>query len=490
VKKFYDYVFHNEYPGIVLSVNNQDYTLQDLHTMVHWYEEILVRHGSLQGKRVAVLVPDIPHYIAIFLAVNKLGGILVPLSCQYREQDLTGILELTQPHVIFAVEDYNGFSFGKLIRNWAARTGCRRRIFFPKTDGVYDGLHEIAGEEVPDETEKIDLIGCTSGSTGTPKGVMHTEDGLLHWCRNLPGVVKLSPGDRLLQTVPPSSLFGIFWLLGGLHYRVQTVCTEAFDVFQLANAFEKYGCNKVSSTPSAFRAVYTFARKIKPDLFNNLELCIIAGEIISPELVSMLSETIDCRLMSIYGLSEQGLIMVTSVDLREGVYWKIISGIGYCLKDATEEGLGEIAFHTPEGRFRGYYRRPDLTAEVLTADGWFMTGDIVEAGTPDRIRIIGRKKDMIKKGAISIASGEVEYYLEQHPKVKQAVVVGNPHPVYGEEIVAFLLPEGELEIGELRQFCLHQVAGYKIPDRFILIDQIPLTQGKADKVALKKLLSN
>jgi acyl-CoA synthetase (AMP-forming)/AMP-acid ligase II len=137
---------------------------------------------------------------------------------------------------------------------------------------------------------------------------------------------------------------------------------------------------------------------------------------------------------------------------------------------------------------RGYWRNPDLTAEVLR-DGWLRTGDIGALDEDGNLSIVGRSGDMYIRGGYNVHPVEVERVLATHPAVKEAVVVGRPAEVIGEIGVAFVVPVDETRpptLQELRDFVSGQLADYKAPDEISVVDRLPLTPMlKPDRAALR-----
>ena len=139
--------------------------------------------------------------------------------------------------------------------------------------------------------------------------------------------------------------------------------------------------------------------------------------------------------------------------------------------------------------FSHYYQNPQLTKEAFDSDGWFLTGDLVRHTESNKISIIGRKKDMIKKGGQQVIPGEIERVLMSHNKVKQAVGIVVAPRVFGEQIVAYVILDGDEKIQELYEYCQKRIAGFKVPDYIEEVTEIPLVQGKADKLTLKKMFN-
>jgi acyl-CoA synthetase (AMP-forming)/AMP-acid ligase II len=141
---------------------------------------------------------------------------------------------------------------------------------------------------------------------------------------------------------------------------------------------------------------------------------------------------------------------------------------------------------------RGYWRHPELTAEVLR-DGWLRTGDVGVLGDDSNLTLIGRHGDMYIRGGYNVHPGEVERALAGHPAVKQAAVVGRSAPVIGELGVAVVVPADAADpptLADLRTHVAADLADYKAPDELLVVDELPLTAMlKPDRVALRELIT-
>jgi acyl-CoA synthetase (AMP-forming)/AMP-acid ligase II len=140
---------------------------------------------------------------------------------------------------------------------------------------------------------------------------------------------------------------------------------------------------------------------------------------------------------------------------------------------------------------RGYWRNPELTAEVLR-EGWLRTGDIGVLGDDGNLTLVGRQGDMYIRGGYNIHPGEVERTLAGHPGVKQAAVLGRSAPVIGELGVACVVPSDGTApptLAELRAYVTSELADYKAPDELLIVDELPLTAMlKPDRLALRELI--
>ncbi|WP_156291070.1 class I adenylate-forming enzyme family protein [Oceanobacillus salinisoli] len=487
---FYDWIFHRnttDKSKVLLADENKECTLGDIEKKTDFFLNLLKKEGDLKGKKVVLIVPSILPHISLFLAVNRLGGTVIPLSWQLRSKDLTDILSLLDSHILFTVETYHNFNFLKVLKDWAISTN-KHTVIYGTVE--YQEWNRNVCDGMPREIEqqRIDLISCTSGSTGSPKGIMINSDAMKHWVAYLENTFEMKSSDKLMSTVPISVPYGMLLVLVALKKQHLIVVNETFDLPQMVNIFYQKGCNKIASTPSIFKAFHQFFRHLKPEIGGRIELAIMAGEVITEGFINSVSELKNVTFSNNYGLSEIGGVMFNmdmlskqAFSVREDAQFKIVP------TDSKDDGVGELVIRPPAA-FHGYYRRPELTSAVLDEQGWFYTGDLVRAVGQRDLELIGRKKDMIKKGGQQVIPGEIEDILLQHPAVKNVVVVGVPHDVFGEQIVAFVQPEHLFDSNELYSACASKLAGYKVPDLIKTIDEFPIVQGKVNKVMLRKLV--
>jgi acyl-CoA synthetase (AMP-forming)/AMP-acid ligase II len=135
----------------------------------------------------------------------------------------------------------------------------------------------------------------------------------------------------------------------------------------------------------------------------------------------------------------------------------------------------------------GYWNRPDATADSITPEGFFKTGDVAVRRPDGTYRISGRLKEMYKSGGYNVYPREIETVLEDFPAVAKVAVVSTPDPLWQEVGVAFVVPSGPVSIEELGAHCRARLANYKVPKHFFIESDLPLLPvGKVDKVGLAK----
>jgi malonyl-CoA/methylmalonyl-CoA synthetase len=151
-------------------------------------------------------------------------------------------------------------------------------------------------------------------------------------------------------------------------------------------------------------------------------------------------------------------------------------------------GDGEVLVRGPQV-FGGYWRREDATAEALTPDGWFRTGDLGRLDPEDgSLEITGRSKELIISGGLNVYPREVETVLEAHPAVAEVAVAGVPSERWGEEVVAFVVPAGDLDAEALIAYCRERLSAYKCPKRVVALVELPVNRmGKVRRDALAEM---
>ncbi|MCZ2090390.1 MAG: AMP-binding protein, partial [Burkholderiales bacterium] len=204
------------------------------------------------------------------------------------------------------------------------------------------------------------------------------------------------------------------------------------------------------------------------------------------------------QLMTVYGMTETiASITFTDHDASDEVLAETVGrfdpGMQVRLADEHDHPVaageqGEVQVRH-EGLFLEYFGRPDATAAAYSADGWFRTGDVGVLRPDGNLRLVGRRSDMIKSGGYNVYPREIELCLETRDDVALAAVIGRPDEKFGEVAVAYVVPRGGTPPTpeQLRDFCRDQLANYKVPKDFVIVDELPLLPvGKVDKQELRR----
>jgi long-chain acyl-CoA synthetase len=198
-----------------------------------------------------------------------------------------------------------------------------------------------------------------------------------------------------------------------------------------------------------------------------LRLCISGGAPLAPELLDACEQVLGTRLLEGYGLTETSPVASfnrQSDPRRPGSIGTPVDGVEMRLRDVSPEGVGELVVRGPNV-MKGYWNRPDETRAVLSADGWLRTGDLAREDEDGAFRIVGRAKELIIRDGRNVHPREIEDVLQGHPEVLEAVVLGVPDPLLGEEVVACAVVAGGAAVTEeeLRDYVRERVAESKYP---------------------------
>lgn len=461
---------------ISLTTFSETYTTLDMLDLIDKYEEML-EPLNVKGKRIALLVPAIQEFLALVVTINKLGGTVVPLSWQFRKEDLTNILNFLDPHIIFTVNSHTGFNFAHLIMEWADSKERKTLLFTSENCLVWKPVLLHGGEKEL-EPDKCNYICCTSGSTGLPKGLIFSDDSFDYAFKHISDFFDIKKLDNVLVYTSTSTIFGLQSMNVVIRGGANAIVPNEFNLHAIINLMEKTNCNKVVTTPSIFKAIYSFAKHLNPKVLRKIERICLIGEKIPENFTKSFPLMNDCQFITQYGSSETGAI--ANAYLCENIEYTLVTGA------EGREVEGELFVKTG-ALFTEYYKNTALTEESFNK-GWFKTGDLVEFHDEKTFNIIGRKKDMIKKGGQQVAPGEVEIIISSLEGVKNVTVLGAPHDVYGEHVIAFIVGTN-LTAADIRSYCKGKISAYKIPDKVIFVDELPIRQGKIDKLKLKSMVS-
>ena len=212
-------------------------------------------------------------------------------------------------------------------------------------------------------------------------------------------------------------------------------------------------------------------------------MCSVGSAPLAPYVVERLQEKMpDALVSNNYGMTEAGsaycIMPKGEAVKRPGSVGQIAPPAVVRIVDEHHQPLppdvvGEVRLQMP-GRQREYFEDPAATAEMWR-DGWLVTGDLGKLDADGYLYIVGRSKDVIIRGGNNVHATDVEHALVQHEGMKEVAVVGAPHPVLGEDVVAFVVlhPGVRADTEELRAFGLEHLADYKVPRQFVFVDELP-----------------
>ncbi len=330
------------------------------------------------------------------------------------------------------------------------------------------------------------VVQYTAGTTGRPKGAVLTESGLLTVARGHARSWGLQPGDVVFIPNPMSHVMGL--VLGCLMPAVSraTVLTmERFEPGAALELIERHRPVAMSGTPTHFLMLAEHPDLAKREV-SSLRFGLAGGASTTPESVLKIMDRLQLgALLNGYGMSEAcGSISRTEIGDPLDAHAKTAGRPMPWLETRFREGELQIRGEPVCRRYLGH------ESDAVDADGWFSTGDLFDLDDGGRLVFKGRVSDVINVGGFNVYPAEVERVLADHPSVLQAQVVGVGDPVHGELPIAFLRLKADavMDAAALTGFCAERLSTYKVPRRFLAIDQFPLNgAGKVEKYRLREM---
>jgi acyl-CoA synthetase (AMP-forming)/AMP-acid ligase II len=429
-----------------------------------------VEFGVGKGDVVTLWLPSGIDYATCYAAAAMIGAITTGLNSRLGPREVESILHQADPALIVADE-----------RLGAIPTGGRR-VLLRASLSAAGGRTDLPVVEL-NPRDPVSLI-YSSGTTGLPKGAVFDGAGLAAGAMSA-GVMS-APYDRRLTSTPFAHAGYMFklWdqLVWGTTLVVPPTPWSAAGMFDVMRAERITVAGAIPTQWAKLLEADGVGRETLPDL----RIGVVASAPAPPELVRQVAERIGVPLVVRYAMTECPTICGTAPDDPPEVQFATVGRPAA----GMEVRVGDVGAVEVRGPcvMRGYWRNPDLTAEVLR-DGWLRTGDIGALDEDGNLSIVGRSGDMYIRGGYNVHPVEVERVLATHPAVKEAVVVGRPAEVIGEIGVAFVVPVDETRpptLQELRDFVSGQLADYKAPDEISVVDRLPLTPMlKPDRAALR-----
>ena len=440
-------------------------------------------YGVSKGDRVAVLAANSPEWIITFWATQCLGAIAVGLNSWWTPPEITYGVDLTGPKVIVA-----DAKRAELL----AAAGVSEFELLTIEQDVPRIVAEGAGAELPsadvDEDDPAVIL-FTSGTSGRPKGALHSHRNVLavadyhRYSDALVAAMYQRPYDDSVPSDNRYLLASPLFHIASLHNlavpRLATgsavVMTEgAFDIDKVFGLVEREKVTNWGAVPTMAARMLEHENPGRYDL-SSLTAFALASAPSSPALKQRLREKFpfaDQALVDSYGLTECSTAVAVAtapeLDAFPGTLGKPIITVDLEIRDPFGERVpdgteGEVCVRSPYVML-GYWEDPDATDAAITVDGWLRTGDYgtVENG---RLRLTGRRSDLILRGGENVYPTEIEQCLDEHPDVVESAVIGVDNDDLGQEVAAVVVLRSTSTLTEddLRSFCAERLAYYKIP---------------------------
>ena len=379
---------------------------------------------------------------------------------------------------------------------------CRH---FIAAESAEDGWHHIdaliaGGEAVPETAfagqHDTAVIMYTSGTTGRPKGAMLTHGNLL-WNNVSSGFdISMHTEDITLVAAPLFHIGGLnVTMLSALQHGARIVLHRGFDPARAIEDIARYACTTMFGAPAMFLFMAQQPEFASTDI-SSLRMLIVGAAPVPKSLLDIYGKR-GVALNQGYGLTETApfVSFLTSEFLESKMGSAGKANIMGEVKIADAEGntvapgeVGEILYRGANV-MKGYWNRPEATAEAIDAEGWFHTGDAGYLDEDGFLFISDRVKDMVISGGENVYPAEVEGVLFEHESIREVAVIGLPDEKWGEAVTAVVAvhDEAELTLDALRDFCGGKLARYKLPLRLYIVEALPRNPaGKVLKFELRE----
>ncbi len=468
--------------------------------------------GIGKGDRVAIILPNLPQYIAAHFAILRAGAVVVPNNPLYTDKELAYQLKDSGARVAITLD----LLVPKIERIWES-TGLEHCIVCKVNDylpGILKYLYPVKaflqGQRAsvpsddrysmftdrvnaadpsggaPAEVEDTDLamLLYTGGTTGRSKGAILTHRNLhSNVCQTVSWLTDVQDGKEVIMAALP--FFHSYGLTTCLHLSFRTksptVLVPKFEVAQVLKEIHERRVTIFCGVPTMYVAINTYPKVGKYDL-SSVRACISGAAPLPLEVQKTFEKITGGRLVEGYGLSEASPVCVANPvygKRKIGCIGLPVPGTEAAVvdpEDRKELGIGEVGELAVKGPqvMQGYWNMPDETAGQME-EGWLFTGDMAQVDEEGYFTIVDRKKDMIISGGYNIYPREVEEVLYEHPAVLECGVIPMADDYKGEKVKAYVVLKEGYEVTEekLTEHCENGLASYKVPKQIVFAKELP-----------------
>ena len=467
-----------------------DLTYAELHARARRLAAGLQKWGLAKGDRVAFFVSSRAEFVIAYLAVIRIGAVVVPINLRYRRLEIGHILADCAPRLLISEGEQMA-----VLAEVGKEADCLEATLL-----VDDWDDWFAEEATPPVVEGNDtaLIVYTSGTTGRSKGAVISHNNLLATISGLLSAWAWEQDDRLLLCLP---LFHVHGLVVGLHCALAAGATVLLHSrFSLSDIVD----DLAGGEPTLFFAVPTIYVRLIDELaqrgavnLDHMRLFCSGSAPLAAETHQEFERLTGQIILERYGMTETGMnlsnpyagprIPGTVGTPLPGVFMRIVDEAMQDLQPGQEGMLLVRGSNV----FSAYWNAPEKTAQSFVHDAqgecWFITGDLArQDGESGYVTLLGRSHELIISGGFNIYPREIEEMLVTYEGVDEAAVIGLADPEWGEVPIAYLVCSASVDARALGAYCRGQLASFKVPREFHTIGELPRNaMGKLQKHLLK-----
>jgi acyl-coenzyme A synthetase/AMP-(fatty) acid ligase len=513
VNEFYAYFVQNNPPEKpLMGFNDRTITLGEMRAKVDAFTLHLAGLGVRPGVAVGYTLPNCPEVFYLYYAISRLGGCAMPLFPMIPDRGKVGLFQRAKAQIVVT----SGQQLPAL-KEASLQMGADYKLVsvdaHPDADASLAAeppaginLADVVLQQTPPHLPL--LIAASSGTTGTPKSVLMTQANLaaeITVAAELitPFTNDCQPGYSTAMAFPLSTaaMIVVSGVMFGDAFMIFSADVSPVKFMQMVSQWQ---ADSISAPPAYFEAILSLPML---DSFNlsTVKRVMMGMDFLSPALLQRLKAKFPNLngFANGYGLIETSDVLmickgagVADLASLPTSQMKLVEGVGNQIEVRDEAGNpvaagGEGILHVKGPNvIQGYLGNPEETQRSFV-DGWFRTGDVVRYEGENTITLLGRQKYLIKRGGKSVSPVIVQNHLNQLVGVKDSAVVGVPHPLYGEMVWAFVVPqsEGAVQLKDVMKHCRVELANYMVPDQVTFVPEIPKKPGvgKVDIDAMKAM---
>ncbi|HEX5946309.1 MAG TPA: long-chain-fatty-acid--CoA ligase [Acidimicrobiales bacterium] len=478
--------------AVALQVDGGAITFAELDARSNRAANALRAAGVGPGDRVAFIDKNGAEWFDVTFGLAKIGAVNVSVNWRLAPAEMAQIIDDAQARVVVVGPDFA--QHVEKIEDTLERVETVIAIGGHDRWPAYDDW--VAGQAADDpgvESTGSDVAFqlYTSGTTGLPKGVMLTNDNFFQGVSGIADQWRLTPDSVNLAMMPMFHIAGAGWAMVGLYHGAATVVLRDIDPARILQVIPEFRVTNAFMVPAVIQFLLMTPGVESTD-FSSLRTLVYGASPITDKVLIQGIETFGCEFIQVYGLTETtgAITQLDGADhdpenrpqlLRScgrpypWVEMRAVDGAG---EDVPIGQVGELWTRSHQN-MAGYWNNPAATAEAVTPDGWFRTGDAGYLDADGFVYLHDRVKDMIVSGGENVYPAEVENVLARHPAVADVAVIGVPDDTWGEAVKAIVVlsPESGLAAEDIEReliaFARASLAGYKLPKSVDVTDALP-----------------
>ena len=484
-------------PAIVDGASGRVLTYAELALGIRRCAAGLAARGLRPGEVFAIMMPNLPEFAIAYHGALTAGGVVTTLSPLATVDEAAFQLADTSARFLLTIPPFLETALAA-----ADKAGVEQVFVLGAAASGASAFSELLGHgDTPpavriDPSRDLAALLCSSGTTGWPKGVMLTHRALVAALVELDRLAPFGERERPICPIPFFHMAGQAVGMNKVLRAGATVVTmPRFDVEEFLALIQRFRATAVLGAPPIVLALAKHPLVDRYDL-SSLEKVVSGSAPLSAQLQTACSERLGRFVGQAYGLTETGLIISASPHdgrpARPGSAGMLVPNTEARVVEPTTGAdvpageVGELWVRGPQ-LMTGYLGNPEATAEVLDAEGWLHTGDLVRIDADGWLFVVDRLKELIKYKGHQVAPAQLEALLGAHPAVADCAVVGRPDEAAGEIPVAYVVRRRDVAGDELISYVAERVSPPRRVRAVVFVDEIP--RSPAGKI-LRRILAD